>query len=597
MGGGISQLLRSLLTLLVFFLGLEQARGVMSLVLKSAFGTSSQLFCVSRLSASRFHCRGHNNRPFQQRGRLLASLAPLQLELIFDINKTILLEDPAGGKSEQHILNEILADHTLGIITNSGEWKCLSPDTRPNNLNGCFLPSRHRYLQSDKMLTISELSGYYGTYSDFLDYKIPDTVESLRESKKARDKLKGRFATPQGPGAGLASVLEQLRRALALPAEAAGPGCQGGEDWKEAGLAGRESWLLLPSFLEAIMELASRPDIDLLLQFRTFGTDLPRVAREWNAFCAGRHPLSRRRRRLDGSDGGRDYRIHLDQPERFGTFHRTSNSTRLVLGTLAQPNLSAHRADPEAAFAAAYLPAANDAGAGGQTRVLAGLSEIWAFLDPRRRGGAGDGAGPQAGTLALRDFWPHWRLCLEAGEAGKLFLCGVGSAAAAEESDKCEYHQIFFDDNIEDDAFHIIDTVFVHYNNGSVSNLSKFRSFSSEMPQAEHSRGGGEHIIVADGSGTSVKQMHALSSSDQTNGEMWFVRPCFENNLVKKHIVKVNPCEAVLGVGGFPAAHPSCFSQQHEGVTTISNNFFLKNVYDRCSSLSSSLCDDDDNKE
>uniref|UniRef100_A0A7S3XRG7 Uncharacterized protein n=1 Tax=Heterosigma akashiwo TaxID=2829 RepID=A0A7S3XRG7_HETAK len=151
------------------------------------------------------------------------------------------------------------------------------------------------------MLTISELSGYYGTYSDFLDYKIPDTVESLRESKKARDKLKGRFATPQGPGAGLASILEQLRRALALPAEAAGPGCQGGEDWKEAGLAGRESWLLLPSFLEAIMELASRPDIDLLLQFRTFGTDLPRVAREWNAFCAGRHPLSRRRRRLDGS--------------------------------------------------------------------------------------------------------------------------------------------------------------------------------------------------------------------------------------------------------------------------------------------------------
>lgn len=37
-----------------------------------------------------------------------------KLELVFDINKTILIDDPAGGKSEFKLLNEIISENAWG---------------------------------------------------------------------------------------------------------------------------------------------------------------------------------------------------------------------------------------------------------------------------------------------------------------------------------------------------------------------------------------------------------------------------------------------------------------------------------------------------
>ena len=36
------------------------------------------------------------------------------LELVFDINKTILIDDPSGGKDEYKLLNEILSENAWG---------------------------------------------------------------------------------------------------------------------------------------------------------------------------------------------------------------------------------------------------------------------------------------------------------------------------------------------------------------------------------------------------------------------------------------------------------------------------------------------------
>mmetsp|Transcript_21828 Transcript_21828/g.51264 ORF Transcript_21828/g.51264 Transcript_21828/m.51264 type:complete len:242 (+) Transcript_21828:3-728(+) len=67
------------------------------------------------------------------------------------------------------------------------------------------------------------------------------------------------------------------------------------------------SSFLVPSFLRLLVHLDSQGQ-EFKLFFRTFGTDLPILAKELNDFCEGRHPQFPEVR-LDGSDGRRDLRL------------------------------------------------------------------------------------------------------------------------------------------------------------------------------------------------------------------------------------------------------------------------------------------------
>lgn len=48
--------------------------------------------------------------------------AASKLVLHFDVNRTLIMLDPAGGKSMEYMLNAIVADGAWGEVTVDGEW-------------------------------------------------------------------------------------------------------------------------------------------------------------------------------------------------------------------------------------------------------------------------------------------------------------------------------------------------------------------------------------------------------------------------------------------------------------------------------------------
>lgn len=95
--------------------------------------------------------------------------------------------------------------------------------------------------------------------------------------------------------------------------------------------------ILLPAFLGFLLRLqASYPLDRVALQFRTFGDDLPRVAREYNALCRGAHPLFPGQ--AFGSSDERDFSLDLEaDPECFGCMFRDVEGPVMVLGTWKSP--------------------------------------------------------------------------------------------------------------------------------------------------------------------------------------------------------------------------------------------------------------------
>ncbi len=85
---------------------------------------------------------------------------------------------------------------------------------------------------------------------------------------------------------------------------------------------------ILPSFFKMIEYLVSE-STEFRILFRTFGTDIANVAREFNLFCEGRHPYHRSSlpHKLDGSDPlyRRDLRLHL--PQASGCLRRTGDGS------------------------------------------------------------------------------------------------------------------------------------------------------------------------------------------------------------------------------------------------------------------------------
>lgn len=351
------------------------------------------------------------------------------LVLHFDINQTVLMADTQTRADASLLLNCVLANSCWGHIVEVPEKK--SPDA--SHEPGEVPPWQRWELASEVPSVIAPGPDLY-TYCQFLSQWIP--------AGKARRALLRAFTAPGSPGERMAGQITRLLQDLRLP-----EGIVEATDaaiLEELGLQGGNR-LLLQSFLEMLrgLKLAGR---SFSICFRTFGSDLGKIAGEFNALCENRHPLfAEEDVVLDGSDGAPDMRLKVEPGARScGTWVRQGNDISLVFGTIEQPPLEKAKAEALSEFYAQVGAddAADASAKGDQVCIASGSSAVRDELRSiLHRPGAGC-------TLALRDYYDGWSATGCHSEGGKpLFL----------EHRDTDVLQIFFDDHVLPNDLHIID--------------------------------------------------------------------------------------------------------------------------------------------
>jgi len=232
------------------------------------------------------------------------------------------------------------------------------------------------------------------TYADLLE-------EVLHVEKKELQALKNTFTQPGQPGESVRGVYDDLKASLLLPS---------GTSLRDAPpIVGEGSHFLIPSFLNLVLKL-QQDGRDFRIIFRTFGTDGANVLKQFNLFCSGGHPsypdvppdLSKWAVRTPGGTG----EWYRDDSDLHLSICKEVDGVELV-------------------------------------QQLHGAAECAAALRTKLF------ACPVTHSLMLRDYFPHWRRCGEACDAGKPLLVERPITGMA--------HHIFFDDNIERGRAHIVD--------------------------------------------------------------------------------------------------------------------------------------------
>ncbi|KAJ0402338.1 hypothetical protein ATCC90586_006534 [Pythium insidiosum] len=323
------------------------------------------------------------------------------------LHYTIIMHDPVQGKDLPHILNDLLCESALGVVSADGEtW------------------------QWNETSLIEDSSCV--SYGSFLRAKYPNCSDmaTSKRNKEARKQLRLSFTSPGQPGERLADEHCRLMARLRLPSSQEDD-TRLSADQRRAAMAaaqldGSEYCFIIPAFFRVVQHLHST-GVSFNLIFRTFGDDLVRIAAEFNLFCENRHPFfAAGPIAMDGSDGGIDRRIHLNSM-RHGTFYRSDGDTVLVMGTFRQPPCVS------TPFDEFYRGEPNVSLIRGIPAIATHLSTAWRS---------------QQATLAIRDFYPYWFSKQEAASAGKLLVI--------DESHQ-DLHAVFFDDNILVDDPHIVD--------------------------------------------------------------------------------------------------------------------------------------------
>eukprot|EP00639_Heterosigma_akashiwo_P009353 CAMPEP_0194602972 /NCGR_PEP_ID=MMETSP0292-20121207/29969_1 /TAXON_ID=39354 /ORGANISM="Heterosigma akashiwo, Strain CCMP2393" /LENGTH=357 /DNA_ID=CAMNT_0039465319 /DNA_START=113 /DNA_END=1185 /DNA_ORIENTATION=+ len=213
------------------------------------------------------------------------ALQQRKLLLHFDINKTLIVSDVAGGVGTEQMINSLLSEVAWGKINaDTQAWELLSEE-----------PS---------VCAPDESTGWM-TFNEYLE-------NILKPEKAQKRAVKTSFTEEGKIGESFRPAYERILNALALPedvraaAAAAVPALAGGQCF------------ILPCFFELLLALQARGRAFSLV-FRTFGHDLPQIAEEFNAFCEGRHPCWPHAR-MDGTGGTADRRLKL--PQASGKFYR-----------------------------------------------------------------------------------------------------------------------------------------------------------------------------------------------------------------------------------------------------------------------------------
>eukprot|EP00439_Symbiodinium_sp_Y106_P020047 s3172_g2.t1 len=290
------------------------------------------------------------------------------LVLHFDVNKTIVMLDTIQNIPPGDVLNGILSECAWG--------------RQVEGANGDVTPA-----DSEELLS----------YLEYLELSLPGKAKDM---KKKREQIWKKFTEPGEPGEALRPFYEQLQDALK----------------GEGRMVGTK--MVIPAFFELVSQLASQGR-SFSVVFRTFGSDLPVVQEEFNAFCAGLHPKYPDVR-LDGSKPGfPDLRM---VPENTGSWYRDAKQTSLVWGsTTLEEDLKAAGGDLDQFLADP---------ANAQLRSSTGFETVMKDLTAKT-------SKPCA--LGLRDYFPYWHQGGQHGPFGKPLLVDTRDH---------HRHHIFFHDNI-----------------------------------------------------------------------------------------------------------------------------------------------------
>lgn len=329
-----------------------------------------------------------------------------------DLNKTVLIADPAGGLSLEDSIASILASSAFGRVTH-------------------FDGAPPTWTLVDPMLATAPAEPDLMNYNDFIkEVRFPfrEVPRSATDEERAAamaynkgQKDAGRRAlsafTARGePGAVFAPVLDALMAKLRVPSDSVAR-CAA------TGLAGFRdgTCFLLPCYFRLLNYLRQeRPDGSrFVVILRTFGTDSADVIAEHNAWCEGKHPLLK----PDGPQGhARD--LVLRCPHDTAALSRCGSASRdTSMATVQCKSDHALRArKPAEAHAAAASAAASGPVADGFVRMVIGYRDIYshfvAQLPPRREraaqqllshaaadaaASAGVGAGAGAAAAAAGD--------------------------------------------------------------------------------------------------------------------------------------------------------------------------------------------------
>ena len=389
--------------------------------------------------------------------------SPLKLVVNFDINKTLIISDAAGGKDTRETVNGLLAEYAWGHVANAREAATRAgvaggdgdgggggmstaemcrlgglgaPDAEGNiwvldSLDPSLTPPPADVVAAARPGVPGAAATSYQTY-----------VEGLRKrklmEKKVQKKLSWSFTERGHPGFAMRPHFDRLMAALELPAPlkplaaALSPVFKTGQVF------------ILPAFYELLLWLRREGRLATTgIVLRTFGTDIADVARDLGHFCAGTHPLYPGIAKMDGSPGtDRDMRLQVSAG--CGCFQRHGDGT----GADAAGNASG----------GTHLTLTNDQGT---LSVVDGFRDIYACI----LGKLTDGHQTREfrvegghGVLGLQDYYPYWRKHRETAETGKLLLVDDSGLSASDDSDSDPVvHQIFFDDNVELDRAHIVD--------------------------------------------------------------------------------------------------------------------------------------------
>jgi hypothetical protein len=364
------------------------------------------------------------------------------LILSFDVNGTILINDAAGGKSMQDVINVALAKTCFGVVDEpSGLWiaKTLAPhhDNNENAQNNCEKDAKNELnwapadAESDeeRLLGPSALAPQDERYTSYVDYvqdsnpfvsSLNASIDSIGEQralvKRRRSEIMSKFTDEGEPGHLYRPYFDFLVDKMKAPVgEArASSTTQNGDDVGTY-------YAILPAFFELLLHLKATKCRFMLL-FRTFGDDLNDIVGEFNQFAAGKHPLYPSAR-FDGSDGGPDYRIGT---ENRGVFFRSSASdVSLVLGTW--------KTVPKIKEGLAFYDGNADV-----RGIISSYTAIYEHLSEWARKGTGHAA------FAIRDYFQFWNSKRQRFDAGKLLLIDSSDIAV---------HPIFFDDNASMESF------------------------------------------------------------------------------------------------------------------------------------------------
>ncbi|KAL6076129.1 DM10 domain-containing protein [Balamuthia mandrillaris] len=327
-----------------------------------------------------------------------------RLVLHFDVNKTLLMADAAEGKDLDQCLNNFLADTCFGrVVEEDGEQK------------------RYRWEAVSDEPKVGPAPPGLLSYFHF--------VEKHATNKQQHKQMRDTFTHIGQPGRKYSSFLLRLKQKLLLKPQ------KEQEREEEEEEEEQRYHVIVPSFYRLLRHL-KETERSFTLVFRTFGEDLPKLQKEFNAFCEGQAGI------YPGID---EYRI---TDESKGCFFRNgpkSQDTHLILGTWEPvPDIQLglqfyHEGDEKE----------DDEG---RRKVLTGFRSVWELTND-----------PSVKILAFRDYYRWWAMMGEKHWSGKPFvlhqnkktqkaLLVEAETKRGEEGEETAVgdlvHHIFFDDNV-----------------------------------------------------------------------------------------------------------------------------------------------------